>query len=189
MDRNKRQVYEDGYQLLKTELRATYTNEQLLRLHGNPRDQDNESMHSAAAKKFSKATRPPCLEVFTGQIASTAGMKNWGRGYYLYRVVDLFGSVVHDHKCIINKLQLQCIYTWHRSRADTVKIQRAVSKKKYKETQARRTKGRTTYAKHVTPTNTGKRQFQQHQPQNLTVNKETEDKLCTKTNVYVLLLQ
>ena len=93
-----------------------------------------------ASKRFSKATRPPGKDVFTGIIASVAGVKNWGRGYYMYRVLNVFGLITNDHMIKLNKLQKQSIYNWYRSRSASLRIKRAVARKKYKERQQRRAK-------------------------------------------------
>ena len=138
LDRNRDPIHAKGYKYLLEELRSKFPDEQFIRLHGNPRSQDNENLHSMATKKFSKATRPPGLKAFTGIIASAAGIKNWGRGFYLQRVLSAFGSVRNSHSVILNKLQLQSIYNWYRSRTDKLKIKRAVSKKKYQEKNQKR---------------------------------------------------
>ena len=142
------------------------------------------------AKRASKATRPPCLPVFIGITASTAGAKNWGRGKYLLSVIDKFGMVSNDHKMILNKLQVQCIYNWYRVRSDRVKIQRASAKKKFQKTQARRAKHRETYSKNcdkpTTTKTTKKRNISKQQPpaKKQKTAKKYVCSRCTKTYTY-----
>ena len=127
-----------GYEKLKSELRNQFTDEQFKRIHGNPRDNENECLHSVASKKFSKATRPPCPAVFQAIIASTAAQKNWGRGYYWQQVLQTFGSLSNGHLLILDRLQKECIYNWYRSRSVKLRIKRACAKKKYQETKQKR---------------------------------------------------
>ena len=110
-----------------------------------PRDNVNDSMHSTAAKKFSKASRPPCFSVFEAIIASVAATKNDGRGAFLYDVISAFGHVCNAQIDKCNKIQSQCIYNWHRVRSDRHKKLRARKRKKYIDRQRKREKNR---AKH-----------------------------------------
>ena len=141
-DRYNDEIHAKAYENLLQELKEKFPEDQWERLHGEPRDQDNESLHSMASKRFSKATRPPGKDVFTGIIASVAGIKNWGRGYYIYRVLNVFGLVTNHHMLKLNRMQRKCIYNWHRSRSVSLRIKRAVAKKKYKERQQKRAQNR-----------------------------------------------
>ena len=77
-------------------------------------------------------------------------------------MIKEFGTVTIAHKHLINELQVRCVYNLHRVRTEKVKIQRAVRKKEFKETQERRAKG---YAKNCDkPTTTKKRTISVRQP-------------------------
>ena len=131
-----------AYDSLKAELRAKFPDEQFIRIHGLPRSNENECLHSMACKKFSKATRPPCFDVFQGIVACTAAQKNWGRGHFLYEVLKSFGALGNEHLITLNRLQRTCISNWYRGRCPELKIKRASAKKAFMETQAKRNKFR-----------------------------------------------
>ena len=80
MDRNRDSTHKKAFQALRETLRKQFTDVQFIRILGIPRDIVNESLNSAASKRFSKTTRPPCREVFKAIIASSAACKNDGRG-------------------------------------------------------------------------------------------------------------
>ncbi len=98
----------------------------------------NEAIHSVAAKKFNKAIRPSCFEVFQAQIAITAAQKNDGKGSVYFDIVNEFGYVSSEHKEKINVIQKSVIYTWHKIRTDKYKQNRARKRKRYIERQQKR---------------------------------------------------
>ncbi len=55
--------------------REKFPDHQFVRIHGLPRDNVNEGMHSMAAKKFNEATKPPTESVFKAIIAATVAHK------------------------------------------------------------------------------------------------------------------
>ena len=140
LDRKSDEVHKKGYDFLIEELKVKFPDSQWERLHGDPRSQDNESLHSMASKMFSKATRPPGLLIFLGIIACIAGITNWGRGCYLIRVLSSYGPLRNRHLLSLNKIQQLSIYNWHTTRSFELRIRRAVAKKKYKQRQQKRAK-------------------------------------------------
>ena len=132
-------------------MKDKFSKEQLQRLHGNPRNNDNENIHSMTCKKFSKATRAPTLKVARGIVASSAGHKNWGKGMYFYKICGKFGRIRNKHKLKFNRTQRKGISNWWRSRSVEVKIKRARKKKKFMERQRKRARNmqRQTYKKNI----------------------------------------
>lgn len=145
MDRKNNPIHKKAFDALIKKLREQYTDDQFDRIHGMPRDNVNEALNSVAAKRFGKATRQACREVFRAQIGATAASKNDGKGLYLCNVVSRFGYIDTKHEELLNRIQLNKIYNWHRTRSDEYKKLRAKARKKYKTRELKRKRNKEKY--------------------------------------------
>ena len=83
--------------------------------------------------------------MFKAQIASTAACKNDGRGQFFSDIVSRFGYISNSHEIALNRIQLNSMYNWHRTRSDQYKRLRAVVRKKYINREKKRKKNNEKY--------------------------------------------
>ena len=165
-DKEGNEVHKITYKEIMSLVNEYFTEERLKRLHGIPRTNDNEMAHSITSKRFSKATRPPKVEVAQGIVASVAGTWNWGRGMWMFHLCKSLGFVSNQHKLKFNQIQSRVMYNWHRSRSDEYKIKQAVKTKKFTDRQQKRKKNRDklSYKKNTDKPTTKKRPRASNKP-------------------------